>query len=118
MAGATGYTEGVAWAAKVGVVEGFSDEEFKPEEPITREQLALMLLRYAKLLGMDTSADAAELAKFADGETTHAWALSGIAWCVKSGILPGKGNGVLDPNAAVKRTEVTVMMDRFVSLMR
>ncbi|MCM1297639.1 MAG: S-layer homology domain-containing protein, partial [Muribaculaceae bacterium] len=112
------YTEGVAWAAKVGVVEGFSAEEFRPELTITREQLALMLMRYAKLLGVDTSASADALNAFVDGANTHSWATDGVAWCVKAGILQGKDNDVLDPTANVTRAEVAVMIDRFIGLMK
>ncbi|MCM1296423.1 MAG: S8 family serine peptidase [Muribaculaceae bacterium] len=110
------YTEGVAWAAKVGVVEGYSDEEFKPDLTITREQLALMLMRYAKLLGVDTEAEVEGLDIFTDGDTTHEWAIGGVAWCVKTGILQGKDEGLLDPTAEVTRAEVAVMIERFIEL--
>ena len=64
------YTEGVAWAAKAGVVKGITDEIFAPEQTITREQLAVMMARYAKLVGLNTKADAKALDRFTDGDAT------------------------------------------------
>ncbi len=112
------YTEGVAWAAKVKVVTGYTEDIFAPEDVITREQLAVMLARYAKLIGMDTKADAKALDQFADGENTGSWAVNGVAWCVENGILQGKGGNVLDPTTNVTRAEVAVMLDRFIALMK
>ena len=112
------YTEGVAWAAKAGVVTGYTADIFAPEDVITREQLAVMLARYAKLIGMDTKADAKALDQFADGENTGSWAVNGVAWCVANGILQGKGGNVLDPTTNVTRAEVAVMLDRFIALIQ
>ena len=95
------YTEGVAWAAKVKVVTGYTEEIFAPDDIITREQLAVMMARYAKLVGLDTKADAKALDQFVDGDTTGTWAVDGVAWCVQNGILKGKGNDTLDPTAEV-----------------
>ena len=110
------YADSVAWAVKAGVVKGVSDTEFEPERTITREELAAMLCRYARMLGMDTTAQTSELDVFSDGATTHAWAASDMAWCVQNGILQGKGNGVLDPRSEATRAEVAVMLQRFVNL--
>ncbi len=112
------YTEGVAWAAKAGVVKGISEDIFAPDDVITREQLAVMLARYAKLIGMDTKADVKALDQFADGDTTGSWAADGVAWCVAKGILKGKGQNNLDPTAKVTRAEVAVMLDRFIALIK
>ena len=112
------YTEGVAWAAKAKVVTGYTAEIFAPDDIITREQLAVMLARYAKLIGMDTKADSKALDQFADGENTGSWAADGVAWCVENGILKGKGQNDLDPTANVTRAEVAVMLDRFIALLK
>ncbi|MCM1297342.1 MAG: S-layer homology domain-containing protein, partial [Muribaculaceae bacterium] len=112
------YTEGVAWAAKANVVTGISEDVFAPENIITREQLAVMLARYAKLIGMDTAAKADSLKSFADGAKTGTWAVDGMAWAVENGILQGKGANTLDPSAEVSRAEVAVMLDRFIDLIQ
>ena len=112
------YTEGVAWAAKAGVVTGYTEDTFAPNDTITREQLAVMLARYAKLIGMDTTANKAALDKFTDGARTGGWAADGMAWCVEKGILQGKGANNLDPTAKITRAEVAVMLDRFIALIK
>ena len=112
------YTEGVAWATKAGVVTGYSTDTFAPNDTIPREQLPVMLSRYAKLIGMDTTANKAALDKFTDGSATGGWAADGMAWCVEKGILQGKGANNLDPTAKVTRAEVAVMLDRFLALIK
>lgn len=112
------YSEGVAWAAKANVVKGISEDIFAPDDIITREQLAVMLARYAKLIGMDTKADTKALDQFADSDTTGGWAVDGVAWCVEQGILKGKGQDNLDPTDNVTRAEVAVMLDRFIALLK
>ena len=112
------YTEGVAWAAKANVVTGYTADTFAPDDVITRGQLAVMLARYAKLIGLNTAADVTSLDKFVDGESTADWAVDGVAWCVEQGILQGKGQDNLDSGANVTRAEVAVMLDRFIALIK
>lgn len=112
------YAEAIAWASAHGVVTGVSADTFKPRDVITREQLAVMLSRYAALLGLDASGSANSLNKFSDGGRTGDWAVEGVAWCVEKGILQGKGGNVLDPTAEVSRAEVAVMLERFLTLLR
>lgn len=112
------YTQGVAWAAKAKVVNGYTADIFAPDDIITREQLAVMMVRYAKLIGMDTKAEAKSLEAFSDSDNTGAWAVDSVAWCVEHGILKGKGQNDLDPTANVSRAEVAVMLDRFISLIQ
>ena len=112
------YADGIAWAAETGVVTGYSESVFAPEEIITREQLAVMLYRYAKLLKLDTAASADALNDFTDGSSTHGWAMEGTAWCVENGILQGRGNGTLDPRSTVIRADVALMLQRFIALIK
>lgn len=112
------YTQGVAWAAQVKVVAGYSEDRFGPEDTITREQLGVMLCRYAAFLGLYTKSDAKTLERFRDGGKTSGWAVEGVSWCVEKGILEGKGGNILDPGAQTTRAEVAVMFDRFIQLLR
>ncbi len=112
------YAESISWAAKHGVVQGVGEALFKPKDIISREQLAVMLCRYAKVLGMDVESSAKVLESFHDSDKTGAWAVDGVAWCVEKGILRGKGGNTLDPAADVSRAEVAVMLERFIALMR
>ena len=112
------YAGSIAWAAKTGVVTGRSDELFMPEDTITRAELAVMLYRYAQLLKLDTAVSGSELNGFADSGSVADWAAEGMSWCVKNGILQGKNGGILDPRTNVTRAEVSVMLQRFINLMK
>lgn len=112
------YAPGIAWAAKAKVITGYTADVFGPEDIITREQLAVMLCRYAKLIGMDITADEKSLDKFVDSENIGSWVIDGVAWCVENGILKGKGENNLDTAANVTRAEVAVMLDRFIGMIK
>lgn len=113
--------DSVIWADKNGIVngiDGVGHRLFWPNDPVTREQLAAMLCRYAKLIGIDTTADPKALEAFADGSSTGDWAADGVAWCVEKGVLKGKGQNDLDPTANVTRAEAAMMLNRFLELLK
>ena len=110
------YTDAVNWAAANDVVKGLTDTTFGPSVNITREQLAVMLYRYATLLKLDTTVSADALDAFNDGGNTSSWAADGMAWCVENGIIKGQGNSILAPRLNTTRAEVTVMLQRFMDL--
>ncbi len=107
--------DAVAWAAAAGVVNGLSETVFAPDQAITREQLATMLYRYAKLLDLDVSATA-DLSRFVDAGEVDSWASEAMTWAVAAGLLQGKGAGDLDPTAAASRAETATIMSRFLKL--
>ena len=109
------YTDAVAWAATAGVVNGYSDNTFGPNNDITREQLAVMLYRYANLLGMDVAAEA-DLTTFADGAAVDGWAAEAMTWAVANGLIQGKGANNLDPLASASRAETATVLQRFLTL--
>ncbi len=110
--------DAVAWAAKTGVVNGYDAERFGPDDVITRQQLAVMLCRFANLVGMDTKAHTSALDIFTDADQAADWAVDSLAWCVKNGVMKGRGDGTLDPQTDITRTEATVMFDRVIGLMK
>lgn len=112
------HSQAIAWAAQAGVVQGYDAHTFGPDDLITREQLAAMLARYAKLTGMEASAGEAVLSSFADSSAVSPWAMEDVAWCVKSDILQGRGSGVLDPAAQITRAEAAAMLGRFLALVQ
>jgi hypothetical protein len=112
------YADGVAWASMVGIVQGDGKGFFRPESTLTREEMAVMLHRYAMLLHLDTASSAKVLDKFTDQNKTHGWAKDSVAWCVEQGIVQGKGGGVLDPAAEVTRAETASMLLRFLNLLK
>ena len=112
------YADAIGWAANAKLINGYDEVTFGPDDTITRQQLAVLLARYARLLGIDTTANATALEAFTDGADTAAWATDGMAWCVKSGIVKGRGGDVLDPTAAVTRAEAVTMIDRMIGLLK
>ena len=106
------YADAVAWAAEHGIVEGYSDTAFGPNDPITREQLAAILYRYAQYKGYDVSAKA-DLSKFTDVDEISGYALEPLQWANAEGLINGKGNGVLDPKGQATRAEAAAILMRF-----
>lgn len=89
------------------LVDGYGNGQYEPNDPITREQFAVMLWRYA-------GAEAAEndLSEYADTDKISGWATDAVAWTVSIGIMEGKGNGILDPKGRATRAEVAAMLMR------
>ncbi len=102
------YADAVAWAAAKGIVSGYESGSFGPGDPVTREQLAVMLWRYA---GKPDAKGG--LNGFSDGATAGKWAEDALSWTVEKGILTGKGGGILDPKGRATRTEVAAMLMRY-----
>ena len=111
----TWYTDTVTWASQNGIVTG-TGNGFQPEGNVTREQLATMLYRYAKMLGMNTAASGS-LSGFADGARTSDWAKDAMSWAIGNGLITGKGSSTLDPAGSATRAEVAAILQRLVALM-
>ncbi len=108
----TWYTAAVAWAAKAGIVEGFSETEFAPNVSITREQLATILYRYAdyKGLGLDLDAD---LSGYADADKISAYAEDAMTWAATYGLVQGMTADTLAPQGTATRAQVATILMRF-----
>ena len=108
------YADAVSWAADTGIVKG-RGEGYAPDAPVTREEIATMLYRFAQYLGVDVSGSAA-LSAFPDGGKTSAWAKEAMAWAVSVGLFEGDDNGALTPGGAATRAEVATLIERLVEL--
>ncbi len=106
------YAEPVAWAAWNGIVNGKTAATFAPEEPITREQLAAILYRYAKVKGYDLSAQG-NLNQFSDRGKIQTYAREALSWANAEGLITGKGQGILDPGGPATRAQVAAILQRF-----
>lgn len=107
------FTDGILWANKNGIVTGYGDSGlFGTDDSITREQMALMMYRYAKYKAYDTS-DEAELDQFADEDQISDYAREATAWAVGSGLVTGKTDTVLDPLGNASRCECSTIIMRF-----
>ena len=112
VASGTWYANAVAWAAGEEIVSGYGDGTFGPEDSITREQIASILYRYAQYKGYDVT-QSGDLNTFTDGGQTSGWAETSMAWAVGSGLISGKGAGVLDPLGTATRAEVAQILMAF-----
>ena len=108
------YTDPIMWASNKGVVTGYSNGNFGPGDNINREQMAVMMYRYAKSQGYDVSASVA-LRNYKDGANVSGFAKQAMQWCVAEGIITGKYNGTqLDPQGNALRAECATIIRRFV----
>lgn len=106
------YSSAAAWADELGIVSGYSDELFGPQDAITREQMVTILYRYATLRGYAAS-EAGELSRFVDGAQVSAWAQEAMQWAVSEQLITGKAGSMLDPQGASTRAEVAALLQRF-----
>ena len=108
-AGEAWYTEAIRWATSQGIVGGYGNGKFGPNDPITREQLAVMLWRYSG----SPAATNKEL-HFNDESEISGFALEALRWAVESGILNGYGDGRLGPQGQATRAQVAQMLKNFI----
>ena len=110
------YAEAVAWAARRNIVEGFSDGTFRPDLPVSRQQLAAILWRYARLEKADSGARAS-LRGFSDAGEVGGYAREAMSWALAEGILQGARDGTLQPQGRAARGQAAVLLERFQALL-
>lgn len=106
------YFSGILWAEENGIVDGYDNGSFGPQDNITREQLATILYRYAQFKGFDTS-KTSTLTAFADATTISEYAKVPMAWAVENNFISGRGDGILDPKTGATRGEAATIFTRF-----
>ena len=106
------YADAISWAAGEGIVSGYGDT-FGPNDPITREQLAAILYRYAQNEGYKTSQSGKGTEGYLDASSISSYAVKAMDWAVNAGLLSGKGNNTLAPTAGATRAEVAQIFMNF-----
>ena len=107
------FEEAAAWGEATGVVDGYGGSAFGGDDSVTREQMAVFLMRYAEHLGLDTSARA-DLSEFPDGSEASPWASRAMSWAVAEGLFSGR-DGRLDPTDGATRAEASAVVMRFIN---
>lgn len=107
------YTSPIAWAAANGIVGGYGDGRFGPNDTITREQMAAILYRYAQFKGYDVS-NTGDLSRYADASQVSDWARTAIGWANAQGLITGNTATTLNPTGSATRAEVATILMRFV----
>ncbi len=112
VANGTWYTDAVIWAEANGIVNGYGDGKFGPNDDITREQMAKIMYNYAEYKGYDVSARAS-LASFSDAGKISSWATEEMQWAVAVGLINGMGDGTVAPQGDAERCQVAAIFMRF-----
>ena len=108
------YYKAVKWAEDKKVISGYDNGNFGPEDKITREQLAVILYKYAKYKRKDVSATN-NLSKFADTNKISSWATLQVKWAVGAGVITGNNvtPPTLNPKGYATRAEASAMIEKY-----
>ena len=109
------YEKAVVWASQNNIVSGYTDGTFRPDAPVTREQLASILYRYTLYRGQDVSAgETTSLTGYGDAQAVSSYALPAMRWACGMGILQG-ANGKLNPSGLATRAQLAAMLHRYLT---
>ena len=110
----TWYFGAVEWASQMGIVQGIGNNNFAPNVPITREQMAVILYRYAEIMGIEFVEDTATA--FADQALISSWVVNAVNEIQSASIVTGRPDGRFDPQATATRAEVATIFARFLEV--
>lgn len=110
--GTAWFYDAVTWAQKNGIMGGYGNSSFAPNDPITREQLAAIFYRYAQYKGYDTTQGGMAIREFDDYESISDYAMGAMAWAVNTGLVKGDRN-LLYPKGTATRAELAALFHRF-----
>lgn len=102
----------VAWAAANGIVAGYGDHRFGPNDNVTREQLVAILYKYTQFKKYDLTMKSTGLDKYPDCASISNYAMIPMLWAVSNGVISGTDRG-LEPTASANRAQVAVMMKAY-----
>lgn len=104
------YTDAVSWASTEGIISGYGNGLFGINDPVTREQIAAILWRYAG------SPDAVSSENFADESSISSYAVKAVDWVRNNNIMSGKENNMFDPDGYATRAEIAMVLFHFMTL--
>ena len=104
------YADGVYWARLAGVVGGYSEDQFGPDDPVTREQIAVILWRYAGSPAAESGTD------FADEGSISAYAAQAVDWARANGIVNGVEDNRFLPQSSATRAQVATILRNYLTM--
>ena len=107
------YTDAVSWANANRIVSGYGGGRFGANDSLTREQLAVILLNFAKYKNRDVTKTAA-LTGYTDGTSVGSWAAAAMQWTVAEGLITGTSKTTLSPTVSASRVQVATILMRFI----
>lgn len=109
------YTNAVIWAQQNGIVSGINESEFAPEDNITREQIAVIIYRFAKDQGYDVSSfEDTNILSYTDFDEISEYAIEAMQYAVGSSLINGKTESTLNPKENATRAEIAAILQRFI----
>ncbi|MBR2593255.1 MAG: S-layer homology domain-containing protein [Firmicutes bacterium] len=105
------YSDAVIWASSEDIAAGYPEGDFRPNQIVSRQELARFIYKYAEYKGYDlTKKD--DLSKFTDSSEVGSWARECVEWAVGTGLISGMGNGKLAPRDTATRAQLAAILNR------
>lgn len=109
------YADAVVWANNSGIVSGYENGTFGPNDPVTREQMAAMMYRYANYLALETIPKMADISSYTDAGEVSTYALNATKWAVGYGLITGTTKTTISPLGNTTRAECAAIVQRFMA---
>jgi|GEM_PF-2715774 len=109
------YTDAIIWGASNGIILGFGDGRFEPSENVRRQDLALILVRFADMFELELP-ELNSYQGFIDSYTVAAYARDAVVRSVEAGLITGRPGGELDPAGTATRAEAVAMIKRLLTV--
>jgi len=106
------YAKYVAWANEKGIIKGIGGNKFAPNDKITREQMAVIMLNFANHLKKADVTDGSLV--YADSTSISSWAMDGAKYCQETKVITGRDGGNFAPQESATRAEVAAVIERFI----
>ena len=108
------YTKALVWGTQCGVVEGYDDGTYRPDQPVTRQEFAKMVYLFAN--DLESEAELGEDMTFTDADSIAEYAKEAVDFCTKTGIVNGYPDGSFRPTSEISREEAAKMLARMIDL--
>jgi transglutaminase-like putative cysteine protease len=112
------YAEYLSWAVDNGLISGYGDGRFGPNDSVTREQMAKIIAQFAWLMGEEIALYEGAYLGFADSTEIADWAHTGIAYCSDQGIIVGMPGNLFAPDLAASRAQVATILQRIATILQ
>lgn len=109
------YGSYIDWCAENGIITGVGGGKFEPDRPVTRQEMATMLYRFAQFMKLDTATNG-KMLTYPDASSIGDWAQAGALYCQGNGLITGRDNGSFTPAGTATRAEVATILERFIHL--
>ncbi|MDO4541334.1 MAG: leucine-rich repeat protein [Bacillota bacterium] len=106
------YTKAIIWAEENNITEGYGNDKFGVDDPVTREQMVVFFYRYAGFKDADVT-EKGSLDSFPDKDRVSSWAVEAMEWAVRAGHIEGDDDSMLNPKDDTKRSEFAAVLHRF-----